>query len=325
MINHEENLDDDRKVILRGEVFLYHPKAPFVPSGRSVFGALEYSETADKVRCHECGEWHRSLSSHLATHSLTAREYKDKHGLLRSAALWTPGLTARMSANMRKRRASGQCHGWLPPANARLSLKGRVRAEVRNENNTCAAQILARVKALGDRLGRTPVESELRKDGLHLNSVFFALNIGKISELMSLAGMISPGRAKPKYNSALLVELLRSFYVKHGRVPIRRDYSFGMLPTRKVFVREFGSLDAALDAAGLLYAKHTIHGKHTRDSLAQSLKDFSCLYSKLPGKNDFKSKLLPSGAVFIYHFGSMAAAYAAAGLSRAFMPAEGAA
>jgi hypothetical protein len=49
-----------------------------LPDGTSIhgeLGLLAYDEINDRVQCHACGEWHRSLSGHVGRkHSITARE-----------------------------------------------------------------------------------------------------------------------------------------------------------------------------------------------------------------------------------------------------------
>jgi len=39
-------------VIIRGHVFTREEKSPFVVSGESLLGALEYNQDTDETKCH---------------------------------------------------------------------------------------------------------------------------------------------------------------------------------------------------------------------------------------------------------------------------------
>jgi hypothetical protein len=48
-------------VIIRGHVFPRAEKEPFVASGESLLGALEYNQETDQTKCHECGKMNGCL------------------------------------------------------------------------------------------------------------------------------------------------------------------------------------------------------------------------------------------------------------------------
>lgn len=80
--------DDKRKVLMAGQLFTFAERAPFLSSGESIGGAIEYDEEHDQLRCHECGKWFTDIGTHLRhRHDLSAREYKIKHGLLLKTSL----------------------------------------------------------------------------------------------------------------------------------------------------------------------------------------------------------------------------------------------
>ena len=54
-----------------------------------------------------------------------------------------------------------------------------------------------------------------------------------------------------RFTQPYLLERLRDFFVEHGRCPEKRDCALGLLPDTWMFKREFGSWEAALEAAGL--------------------------------------------------------------------------
>ena len=254
------------QVLIRGKCFLYKQKAPFVPSGKSVFGALEYDENTGMVRCHECGKWFTHLGHHVSdsqgvhSHRMKALDYKRKHGLRRAAALCGPKESAKYNnvANLHfleaAKKVRARAIGACAKAKRYRQLNGErlYNAESRNERNTCQAQILSRIKAISESLGRTPTHRDLRQHGLHASSVVFALNVPDMKSVFSLLGLLPNRRGgKETYTDSLLIELLRDFYVKFGRLPKRTDYIMKLLPSDGTIRHHFGSMAAAYEAAGL--------------------------------------------------------------------------
>jgi hypothetical protein len=69
---------------------------------------VEVDEVADRVRCHLCGKFWRSLGMHAAHgHRMTALEYRELVGLHPRRSLDRPGLQKRKAAKMRERRRTG--------------------------------------------------------------------------------------------------------------------------------------------------------------------------------------------------------------------------
>lgn len=271
----------EEQVLIRGKVFLYKQKAPFVPSGKSVLGALEYREADDKVRCHECGEWFVSLAKHVSDkHQKGQADYKKTHGLNRWATLagikyTTNKSTVARALNLGKsltpenrKKARSSAHEQM--RKRRESGETSVRHELRNENGTCQAQILSTIKALASQIGRTPSRRELESVGVHIDSARRVLNVDSLQGLLALAGLAQRKRiGHRKYSRELLVELLREFYVKNKRLPTRSDMrSYGLLPVEATFKKEFGSLQHALTAAGFgLVAEEARAEKSVRRAL----------------------------------------------------------
>lgn len=252
-------MTNEEKVLIRGKVFLYKAKAPFVPSGVSIYGALEYDEAEEKVRCHECGDWLLALSVHISTkHKMHPRAYRARHGLRVQTSLSAPSAFA----TQRQQRPSTPL---LEAGKRSLRSIGRPRperyqhAERINENNTCQAQILARLEALAERLGRTPKCSEIVDAGMHVGSILLRFNVRSMSDVFSLIGLKGNPRGagsgaaekNQKYDRPVLIELMRDFYVKYRRKPGRSDERAGLIPSLATYYRHFGSMAAAYEAAGL--------------------------------------------------------------------------
>jgi len=248
----------EQHVKIKGKTFLYKQKAPFVASGMSVSGAIEYDVEADKLRCHECGEWFGCLATHIVKkHGLNARAYKMKHGLRAKTALVSERMrversrriTARNSADTEGHREN-TLQGWIMARRRRQPPKKQY-AEYRNQNGSCAAQLLERIKQVATKLGHTPSERELMLAGISRTSVLRTLNVKSIDALMSLADLVPNGRSRPHYSETVLTEMLRDFYVCHRRLPGGTDHRRGLLPAYGTFILHFGSMKNAYRAAGL--------------------------------------------------------------------------
>ncbi|WP_405573622.1 MucR family transcriptional regulator [Streptomyces phaeochromogenes] len=65
------------------------------------FGRLIRDEDADTVICHVCGRAFRSLGSHVRAHGMTAAEYRQEFGLLRTRALSARSFSQEQSGTRR--------------------------------------------------------------------------------------------------------------------------------------------------------------------------------------------------------------------------------
>lgn len=180
----------DRHVMIRGQVFRWEEKQPFVSSGVSVYGAVEYDFERDRLRCHECGLWFASLAAHLGhgAHDIGARDYKIKHGLRLMASLVSREGSRVRSATSRANKA-GESLAINGSRNHRQA-PVRMHGERRNEEGKCAAQLSFRIHSLAKRLGRTPTTAELRKCGMSGSVIlrsFKESSIGAVMEKIGLA------------------------------------------------------------------------------------------------------------------------------------------
>lgn len=266
----------EQQVRINGKLFLYRQKAPFVASGCSVLGAIEYDAEEDKIRCHECGEWFQALPPHIGpAHGLSPRGYKQKHGLLLKAALVCERLR---EGSSRRAVLRVQCDS---DANLRrlTAMRGLIRSfgskweatpEVRNENGRCRAQILLRLRAVAERLGRTPTQRDLRDAGLSYGSVLSALKLRDLPSAMTLAGLmpreqgvhLDGQKGTFRYSREVLIELIRDFYVASGRLPSSSDMRRVGFPGRETFDRHFGSWKKAVESAGFGRLAKKLRGKY---------------------------------------------------------------
>lgn len=255
-------------IIIAGIMFPWAEKAPYVVSGHSVLGAVEYDEATDRVKCHECGEWWEAVGQHSArTHGVKARRYKTKHGLTNKTALWTP----RLSGILRTRIASSdflkmvkmncgdnlikarKARAIIPQADKSSTGSG---AEKANLNARCKAQLSERIKSVYSELGGTPNQLELeRRLGVNLSTIrrTFGLQISDVLRLLGLATRNkgrTPGSIPKLYSDEVLLEQVRASASFLGRLPQVKEVNHGTAAWK----RFGGSWKNTLTAAGLIPA-----------------------------------------------------------------------
>jgi hypothetical protein len=82
------------------------------PDGYGRYGVLE--EQPGGLVCHECGRTFPSLGLHAYRgHGMTAAQYRERHGLQRTAGLITAELRARIQDNARAQMASSAGQAFI--------------------------------------------------------------------------------------------------------------------------------------------------------------------------------------------------------------------
>ena len=253
-------------VIIGGSIMLYKDKAPYVPSGVSIAGALEYRASDDKIKCHECGKWLSSMGAHLTkTHGMNAKEYKAKHGLRAKSSLCGDRMRQIAIRNITRQN---YINGGTPltrnpesriVATAAMALAARrpKTVEMRNTEGSCQAQIMSKFKALAVDLGRTPTVKDLEREGLQVGKVKYALNVATLEQAARLCGM-QPNQKKSKgdvlWPKPLLVASLSAFAHTYKRLPSMSDTRRGLTPPYTAILREFGGLQGMRDQLAYLVA-----------------------------------------------------------------------
>lgn len=192
----------ERKVIIRGHVFDYAEKAPFVLSGKSLFGAVEYDSDLEKVKCHECGEWFRYIAgTHLRfSHELSPLDYRLRHGINVRSPLCAPSFSVMRSgqhtptvAQTAKLVQAGREYKRVNGNN--LTNRNRPHYERANANSRCQAQTLFRMQVLAAGFGRTPTAKEL--SAAHIDQPLLVRNFGSIEAAMRLAELQPRPQQRP--------------------------------------------------------------------------------------------------------------------------------
>lgn len=249
---------DSRKVIIRGHIFDYEEKAPFMVSGASVLGAIEYDAGRDMLRCHECGEWFSSVCSHaVAVHKLSGSDYKRRHGLRLRSSLISRKLASDIAQNLRARAGGNTMHGFrsghTPKASAPRALRQAHNWEKKNEDGRCRAQLIFKIQTLAARLQHTPTVAEMDSAGINhcsLRQVFDGLPTNAIVEMAGLKPNVQGNSREAFSNEHLLAELLK-FHMKYGRIPSVVETQALNLPSRTAYVRAFGNMTNACKLIGV--------------------------------------------------------------------------
>lgn len=237
-------------VIIRGQVYRWEEKAPFVPSGKSIEGAIEYDRENETIRCHACGKWFGCLGLHVAQSHGSCRDYRLEHGLRITTSLLAPAIQEKFRSRGIPRpltadaRALGSALSRASRSRAKSIARGRPQTELRNEHNRCPPQTILKIQALAAELGHTPTCDEAGDVLLGIARQRF----GSWNKALVAAGM-SPNLTLK--TDELLIESLRDFYVLNGRLPKRSECGDGRLGGYSTYCRRFGSLAAAYAEAGL--------------------------------------------------------------------------
>jgi predicted transcriptional regulator len=219
-------------VIIRGHVFKSEEKQPFVASGKSVLGALEYNASDDTTKCHECGVWFQFLGSHIHRgHGISRAKYNASHGLGRNTAISGMGIRAKRRSVQIREAGQGRGVSDKQFIAARAAGKGKVKGrafgphpvEVQNESNRCAAQLLYQVQRLAATIGRTPGRDALAKAGI--NPHVLEHRFGNVPAAMKACGL------DPNQSGYTMTPLPRGFPSKaeikkrfNARMPWPEDY-----------------------------------------------------------------------------------------------------
>lgn len=182
-------------VIIGGCVFPREAKAPYVPSGYSVLGALEYNPTKDLLKCHICGGWFKMLGTHIRqSDGISADAYRRTYGLNMHSSLATPSFNAakskvaKRSTHLRKFQfKTGRTVTKAPNVGIRNT------AETMNLRQLCQAQIRSRVFALACSLGGTPTAADLA--GIQIHPSVFRRALGQTMAQLLVSMGLTPNRA----------------------------------------------------------------------------------------------------------------------------------
>ncbi len=232
-----------------GAIKLYNYKEPFMPAKNGGFGfqgVLLHDAEEQLIQCHVCGEWFRSLSSHIKLHGFPrTRDYKDEFGLAHDTALVCEETRNKYIVVATERAKAYK--GKIPKTAGQGSRIGtKISMEKRNNRGTCPLQLLDKLESIKNELGYQPSWSKTC-DTVTLNGKPFS-GRGLVSSLELVFGSWdnaisqlhwtgSDKKELRRWTKESLIQIYREFVKKNKRFPSDSDYRRGVLPSPTSFNR----------------------------------------------------------------------------------------
>lgn len=261
---NQKKRDLDKRVgkkPIEGDILFDGYKEPLIKieKGYGYYGTIALSKDKALIQCHRCGKMYRALGPHvLNTHKLTLDEYREQYklagsnGLIgektREALIETYDKHKRQVLERWKSMSVAEKLEWKAKHIAsNKSRKGtKMRLEIRNKRDNCPDQLLDKIKRLYSKLGRMPSVKDFKKEynEKHTGTIYYIY--GSWTNACEMAGLTSiKSELQGRYSKVKLLDYLRTFYKEHGRSPRSSDFSKGLLPSNKVYIRKFGNLNQA--------------------------------------------------------------------------------
>lgn len=243
---------------IASDIYFGNAKEPLMPAtgNHGFLGVISYNKTRDKIQCHICGKFFRSLngSGHLRLHSTTNDEYKKQFEIARTVALVSESTREKQLQNFMNRTDV-----WRKPIKEFSTNEQRRKASVgkkrriytRNRTGHCPLQLLEPIKTLAEKLGHTPNGEDFRRE---YNRKFISTinqTYGSFNEALKVAGFEPRPRCELKYTEDELVEMMKNFYDRFGRTPANTDFKRGYLPLQKHYIKRFGNMNRARVRSGV--------------------------------------------------------------------------
>jgi hypothetical protein len=254
------------------ELTFTHYKEPLkaIPKnkGFGYYGAILQTKDFTKIQCHICGKLYTHLSGHIwQAHKMAVRDYKTKFGIAYGTALvsesqrlrlkqqtldWLKTLTPEQKEDYKR-----QCRERLLLGRGkRTNFQPKINLETKNKRGTCPDQLLAKIREVADKIGRTPSKMEFIKECETQRFVHLIYQtFGSWSNALKMLGMrqkpntVYPNQRKPIYSEEELLEYLVLFTQENNKIPTYTDFNRGYLPSYNVYTRRFGGIEKARQLA----------------------------------------------------------------------------
>ena len=288
-----------------GYVKLYNYKEPFMKfeEGFGYQGVLLFDGETDKIQCHFCGEWYGALANHIAKeHNMRVSEYKDIIGLSQTTALISESMRGKLIASGLNQRLKNLKPGIKKTEEQKKKISETLKkksTELKNLRGTCPLQILSKMRASYDKLGRTPVEGEW---GVSIETI--EATYGTLKDACDLAGVPyrKPGQTMRMWTEERAIDYFYNFLEGNGRLPNYKDnVSLFKLFTKGKFNRKEVIRKAVLKSDN--YYKD-LNLRYQPDDLLEMLRKFKKINLRKPSYSDCKRGLLPHLSRYSYYFGS---------------------
>lgn len=250
-----------------GDVMFGNMKEPLMPApsgNHGYLGIILYNKSKDRIQCHVCGKFYRALSGsgHLKLHEMTNDEYKEKFEIDRTVVLCAEG-TREKHLNALLQREDYQdgtilkkLHKYTKSEEAKKQRKTAMlgkkrRIYAKNKTGHCPEQLLDLIKKLHTKNNRVPNGEDFKRE--HKGKYFSSIiqTFGSYNKAVEKCGFEVPDKFRDAYKRDELIKYLQDFYKRFGRTACNTDFKRGYLPSTKVYIRVFGSLNKARQEAGV--------------------------------------------------------------------------
>ena len=184
----------------------HHSHLWHLPDGTGLhapLGVIQVEEATGRLCCHLCGNWFRSLGSHVGVHGHTADSYRAELGLCRGEPLIRRELSAAISARQKAAYGSSDVVRERLAAGQELARSGAlstVAVQARSDNPLPAEALARQARALA--AGRRTVagqreaalRSVLEDSGCPDLPSYLRLRYGRGASLADLAAETGLGR-----------------------------------------------------------------------------------------------------------------------------------
>jgi hypothetical protein len=225
-----------------------------VEDGYGYRGVLIQHRKSGKIQCHICGKWFNSLGKHSGMkHKTLARDYRIKFGFPLSQPLCSVAVSRKNSVNTRRIKP------WLKTSAKRIVAWNRANRLKRkhypeseaflNSRAICDDQLVRRVLAIADVVGRNPSISDLVKHDCKLYPVIH-YRYGTWNNFKKKHNLGDIREKAPTYKKDGVLLALRRWVEEHKRIPKPKDFANTSPRTITVY-KHFGSWGRALAVAGI--------------------------------------------------------------------------
>jgi len=292
-----------------GFVKMYNYKEPFMKF-KSEFGSfgfegvLLFDGTSDKVQCHLCGDWFKSLPHHIfREHNMRSSYYKSLVGLRQTTALIGESTREKLILSaINSKKVNNLIPGRQKTNEQRekisYTLKNSCR-ETQNERGTCPEQLIERLKTRAKELGRCPTQREISFLPT-LTKVY-----GNFREACIIAGLnpLKLGRTlvKSKFTIEYTKGEIKKFFEENNHFPNSKSISSTLWNSYKKQKREIDKM--ILSEIGI-FQKTGQKVHYSKKELLDFLVRFRDNNGRDPSISDCKRGLLPRASVYYYNFGN---------------------
>lgn len=293
-----------------GYVFLYNYKETFMDfeyegEGYGYQGVLLFDGSSDKIQCHFCGGWYKSLGHHIhREHNMKASAYKDIVGLRQTTALVGEDTRAKMIENGLDKRLQNLRKGGKKTQAEKDKISNtlkRVSRETENEKGTCPFQLLDRLQNKADELGRCPTTNEIGFCET-LRRVY-----GSFNNACQMAGLeplkIGQTLVGKTYTKENTTQFIKDFYHENNRFPKAKEFKSQL--AFRIYSKNRKEINTEVLISAKKFHKTGVKMRYTKETLLEIIKTFIETNNRMPSISDCKRGLLPHTSNYYYHFGSL--------------------